>query len=301
MAKVVLYDSRDDSPTKGEVNEFFLGEQESDAAGDPAVRAARHEGRRRRAGLPDQHADRALRLRRAGRVPRAARTIRAFRTTGAARMADKQDLARARVLVTGGAGFIGSNFVHRCSRGTPARTWWCWMRSPTPAAARTSTACRRRADVRARRHPRSRRRWRRPWRAATSCSTSRPSRTSTARSRRRASSSRPTSTACSCCAKRRAAWACKRFIQVSTDEVYGEVLEGHSTEDWPLNPRSPYAASKAGGDRLAYAYCVHLRPAGGGHALLQQLRAAPVPGEARAAVRHQRDRRRAAAGLRQRA
>ena len=45
-----------------------------------------------------------------------------------------------------------------------------------------------------------------------------------------------------------------RFIQVSTDEVYGEVLEGHSTEDWPLNPRSPYAASKAGGDRLAYAY-----------------------------------------------
>ncbi len=46
----------------------------------------------------------------------------------------------------------------------------------------------------------------------------------------------------------------KRFIQVSTDEVYGEVLEGHSTEDWPLNPRSPYAASKAGGDRLAYAY-----------------------------------------------
>lgn len=46
----------------------------------------------------------------------------------------------------------------------------------------------------------------------------------------------------------------RRFVQVSTDEVYGEVLEGHSTEDWPLNPRSPYAASKAGGDRLAYAY-----------------------------------------------
>jgi dTDP-glucose 4,6-dehydratase len=46
----------------------------------------------------------------------------------------------------------------------------------------------------------------------------------------------------------------KRFIQVSTDEVYGEVLEGHSSEDWPLHPRSPYAASKAGGDRLAFAY-----------------------------------------------
>ena len=46
----------------------------------------------------------------------------------------------------------------------------------------------------------------------------------------------------------------KRFLQVSTDEVYGEVLEGRSSEDWPLRPRSPYAASKAGGDRLAYAY-----------------------------------------------
>jgi dTDP-glucose 4,6-dehydratase len=45
-----------------------------------------------------------------------------------------------------------------------------------------------------------------------------------------------------------------RFLQISTDEVYGEVLEGHATEDWPLHPRSPYAASKAGGDRLAYAY-----------------------------------------------
>ncbi len=46
----------------------------------------------------------------------------------------------------------------------------------------------------------------------------------------------------------------RRFLQVSTDEVYGEVLSGHATEDWALNPRSPYAASKAGGDRLAYAY-----------------------------------------------
>jgi len=46
----------------------------------------------------------------------------------------------------------------------------------------------------------------------------------------------------------------QRFLQISTDEVYGEVLEGHVTEDAPLLPRSPYAASKAGGDRLAYAY-----------------------------------------------
>lgn len=46
----------------------------------------------------------------------------------------------------------------------------------------------------------------------------------------------------------------ERFVQISTDEVYGEVLEGAATEDWPLMPRSPYSASKAGGDRLAYAY-----------------------------------------------
>jgi len=46
----------------------------------------------------------------------------------------------------------------------------------------------------------------------------------------------------------------RRFLQVSTDEVYGEVLEGAADEGWPLMPRSPYAASKAGGDRLASAY-----------------------------------------------
>lgn len=44
------------------------------------------------------------------------------------------------------------------------------------------------------------------------------------------------------------------FVQVSTDEVYGEVMKGASTEDDPLLPRSPYAASKAGADRMAYAF-----------------------------------------------
>lgn len=46
----------------------------------------------------------------------------------------------------------------------------------------------------------------------------------------------------------------RRFVQISTDEVYGEVLEGYATEDWPLRPRSPYAASKAGGELLAHAF-----------------------------------------------
>ena len=46
----------------------------------------------------------------------------------------------------------------------------------------------------------------------------------------------------------------ERFIQISTDEVYGSVLEGSFTEESPLKPGNPYAASKAGGDRLAYSY-----------------------------------------------
>ena len=47
-----------------------------------------------------------------------------------------------------------------------------------------------------------------------------------------------------------------RFLQVSTDEVYGEVPEGASTEDDPLRPRSPYAAAKAAGDLLVQSYVV---------------------------------------------
>src|SRR5436309_3011177 len=46
----------------------------------------------------------------------------------------------------------------------------------------------------------------------------------------------------------------KRFVQVSTDEVYGSIERGSFTETDPLSPRNPYSASKAGGDRMAYAY-----------------------------------------------
>jgi dTDP-glucose 4,6-dehydratase len=46
-----------------------------------------------------------------------------------------------------------------------------------------------------------------------------------------------------------------RFVQVSTDEVYGDVEPGRSSrEDDPLRPSSPYAASKAGGDLLVLSY-----------------------------------------------
>ncbi len=46
----------------------------------------------------------------------------------------------------------------------------------------------------------------------------------------------------------------QRFLQVSTDEVYGSVEVGMSTEDDRLAPRSPYSASKAGGELLALSY-----------------------------------------------
>ena len=45
-----------------------------------------------------------------------------------------------------------------------------------------------------------------------------------------------------------------RFLQVSTDEVYGSITDGSWTEDWPLLPNSPYSASKAGGELLARSY-----------------------------------------------
>ncbi len=44
------------------------------------------------------------------------------------------------------------------------------------------------------------------------------------------------------------------FLLVSTDEVYGNVREGRSREEDPLRPRSPYSASKAGGEHVAQAY-----------------------------------------------
>ncbi|WP_338930367.1 dTDP-glucose 4,6-dehydratase [Streptomyces netropsis] len=45
-----------------------------------------------------------------------------------------------------------------------------------------------------------------------------------------------------------------RFVQVSTDEVYGSISEGSWSEGAPLDPNSPYAASKAGADLLAHSY-----------------------------------------------
>jgi len=46
----------------------------------------------------------------------------------------------------------------------------------------------------------------------------------------------------------------ERFILISSSEVYGTAETEPMSEEHPLNPRSPYAGTKAGGDRLAYSY-----------------------------------------------
>jgi dTDP-glucose 4,6-dehydratase len=48
----------------------------------------------------------------------------------------------------------------------------------------------------------------------------------------------------------------ERFILISSSEVYGTAEQAPMDEEHPLNPRSPYAATKAGADRLAYSYYV---------------------------------------------
>lgn len=46
----------------------------------------------------------------------------------------------------------------------------------------------------------------------------------------------------------------EKFVQISTDEVYGQILNGSFKETDSLMPRNPYSASKAGADRLAYSF-----------------------------------------------
>jgi dTDP-glucose 4,6-dehydratase len=48
----------------------------------------------------------------------------------------------------------------------------------------------------------------------------------------------------------------KKFIHISTDEIYGSILEGSFKEDDPMEPNSPYSSSKAGAELLARSYFV---------------------------------------------
>ena len=169
-------------------------------------------------------------------------------------MADARSLDGARVLVTGGAGFIGSNFVHHLLRRFPesqvvvldALTYAGRRENLDGLPSRVLTFVH--GDIR------------RPEHVAEAMAGCDFVINFAAESHVDRSIETPGEFIQTdvygvfvlCEEARRL--GVRRFVQVSTDEVYGEVLEGHATEDWPLRPRSPYAASKAGGDRLAYAY-----------------------------------------------
>ena len=210
-----------------------------------------------------------------------------------------------RLVVTGGAGFIGSNFV----RYMLAEHDDCRDREPRQAHLR--------------RQPREPARRRGRPAATASCTGDicdagrRSARRCAASTPSSTSPPRPTSTAPSASpqafiqhrrprhphAARGGARASSiaRFVQVSHRRGLRLASRtGSFTEDSTLDPRSPYSASKAGGDLLVLAYSPHLRHAGAHHARLQHLRPLPVPREAHPALRHQRARRQAAAALRRR-
>ncbi len=92
----------------------------------------------------------------------------------------------------------------------------------------------------------------------------------------------------------------ERFILISSSEVYGTAERAPMDEEHPLNPRSPYAATKAGADRLAYSYwttyelpIVIVRP-------FNNYGPRQHPGESRSAVHHAGARERASLDPRRR-
>ena len=209
-----------------------------------------------------------------------------------------------KILVTGGAGFIGSNFVRRTLAGRVPRargrrgrrprradllraTSRTWRRSPTPRATPSSRATSATAACSTSCSPPSTR----------SC-TSRPSRTSTARCATRRSSSRPTCSARSSCSMRR----CRNGLAALRARVD---RRGLRLDRRGLVGRGPAARAELavlgveGGQRPARPQLLpHARAERVDHALLEQLRAVPLPREGHPAVRHQPDRRQARPAVR---
>ena len=204
-----------------------------------------------------------------------------------------------RILVTGAAGFIGSNFVRYWLERHPDDHVVASTCSPTRATARTlpderarssratSATRARRADA-ARRGDRRRRQLRR--RVAQLLAVLDPG---------RFFRTNVLGTQTLLEAARRA--GVQRFHHVSTCEVYGDLpldSDESFTEESPYRPRTPYNASKAGGRPRRARVLRDVRAAGHDHELLEQLRAVPVPGEGDPALRHERARRQAAAAVR---
>ena len=169
-----------------------------------------------------------------------------------------------RLLVTGGAGFIGSAFVRDVlarrdgTRITVLDKLTYAGNRANLAPVRGRSGAGRAAALRPGRHRRPGRRRRRSSPRPTRSSTSPPSRTSTARSSTPRRSCAPASSASTCCSRRAATSADAagrvRFLQVSTDEVYGDVETGRSSaRTTPLRaalartprPRPPASCSSA--------------------------------------------------------
>ena len=91
-----------------------------------------------------------------------------------------------------------------------------------------------------------------------------------------------------------------RYVQVSTDEVYGSIEVGTFTEESPAAALLALLGHEDGRGPAGAELLPHLRPAGDDRARLEQLRPLPVPGEADPADGPQRAARRRAAGLRRR-
>ena len=217
------------------------------------------------------------------------------------------------LLVTGGAGFIGSNFVLSTGsraigragrqprqahlRRQPANLDRCAATRGTSSCAATSATARCVSSAARRRISRAR-----------SC-TSPPRATSTARSHGPAEFVQTNVVGTwTLLEEARAYWEALRararsfrFLHVSTDEVYGSL--GAATgvhRDDALRAEQPVRRVEGGVRPPGARLPPHLRPAGADHQLLEQLRAVPVPREADSAGDPQRARRQAAAGLRRR-
>ena len=219
------------------------------------------------------------------------------------------------ILVTGGAGFIGSNFVldWLAAAGEPVvnldKLTYAGNLGNLAVASR-----RRAARVRARRHRRSRARRgaaRRSIGRARS-STSPPRATSTARSTARPRSSRPTSSARSRCSRRaRACWAtlpdaasARRSASCTSRPTRSTARSAPDdpafSRDHAVRAEQPVLGVEGGVRSPGARLPPHLRPADADDQLLEQLRPAPVSREADPADDRQRARGQAAAGLRRR-
>jgi len=170
-------------------------------------------------------------------------------------MADRPDLSRAQILVTGGAGFIGSNFVHHLRRRFPDcrivvldKLTYAGNLANLEALQDDSKFCFVKGDICDEAAVAQ---------AVKGCDVvvNFAAETHVDRSIEGAKDFVMTDMVGVLVLLEEAKRiGVKRFLQVSTDEVYGEILTGEATENSPLLARNPYAASKIGGDRLAFSY-----------------------------------------------